>query len=106
MINCMCLVQAGQIPADTQAALKLSINDFTQKAFDAPAEITWTEVPERSGFTCDAPSTSSIVSMRANTSLDQPRRVELLEELCDLWMEHTKCSLNEIVSVINDPQET
>ena len=32
-------------------------------------------------------------------------RVELLEELCDLWIEHTNCSLNEIVSVINDPQE-
>ncbi len=106
MIACTCLVQAGQISAETQGALRESIDGFARRALGAPAEITWTEVPRNSGYTANAPSTSSIVSIRANAKLDQPRRVTLLEELCGLWMEQTKCSLNEIVGVISDPQES
>ncbi|MEM9670215.1 MAG: hypothetical protein AAF950_14930 [Pseudomonadota bacterium] len=104
MVMCNCIVQAGQIPADTEAALKSKLNGFTQRAFGEPAQINWVAIPEKSGFTATKPSTSSIVSMRAPKPMEQPKREALLRELGDLWTAETKCSLDEVVSVIADPE--
>lgn len=104
MINCNCIVQAGQISADTEAALRANLNDFAQRAFGEPAEINWRAIPERSGFTAAKPSTSSIVSMTANKPLSQDTRAELLREMCELWVSETHRSLDEVVGVISDPQ--
>ncbi|NQY12579.1 MAG: hypothetical protein HRT81_01805 [Henriciella sp.] len=103
MIPCNCVVQEGQIPDDTAAALRASISEFTERAFGAPAEFSWLAVPERSGFTASAPSTSSIISLRAPRAVSLSEREPLLRELCGIWTDHTKCSLNEIVGVISDP---
>ena len=104
MIACNCIVQAGQIPPNTQAVLRQKITAFTQKEFGAAADINWTEIPERSGFTAGKPSTSSIISIRANTALPQERRAELLHTLCGMWSDETQSSLNEIVGVLSDPE--
>lgn len=103
MIPCNCVVQAGQIPAETEAVLRANISAFTERAFGAPAEISWMAVPERSGFTAAAPSTSSIISLRAPRAVSPAEREPLLRELCGIWTEQTKCSLNEVVGVISDP---
>lgn len=106
MIRCMCLVQEGQTPEKKQAPLQRILNDFSERAFGQPANIIWTTVPARSGFTAAEPSTSSIVSMTAAQPIEQETRATMLSELCDIWMRETGCSLNEIVAVINDPQAT
>ncbi|QLC22414.1 hypothetical protein HFP51_09630 [Parasphingopyxis sp. CP4] len=103
MINCTCIVQADQISAETQAALRSSLDDFTTRNFDAPATINWVEIHKGSGFTATKPSTSSIVSVAGPSSLEQSARVSLLDELCGLWSRETGCTLNEIVGVVNDP---
>ena len=37
MITCNCIVQAGQISAETEAALRANLSDFAQRAFGEPA---------------------------------------------------------------------
>lgn len=103
MIQYTCLVQKGQIPADTEAALRAGLDDFTTRNFNAPAAINWIEIDKGSGFTAAKPSTSSIVSLAAHAPVEQSARVPLLKELCALWTEETGCSLDEVVGVINDP---
>ncbi|MEM6557477.1 MAG: hypothetical protein AAF642_16460 [Pseudomonadota bacterium] len=103
MIACNCVVQAGQIPAETEAVLRANISAFAERQFGAPAEISWLAVPERSGFTASQPSTSAIVSMRAPNPIEKADRESMLRELCAIWTSETKCSLNEIVGVISDP---
>lgn len=103
MIQCTCIVQAGQISEASQAALSGKIDTFTQKAFGAGAEINWISVPQGGGFTASKPSTSSIVSLRAPTPVDQAERGPLLHELCGFWTAETGQSLNEVVGVISDP---
>ena len=104
MIPCTCIVQAGQISADTEATLRAHLNAFTTRAFGAPAEIGWMEIPEGSGFTAAKPSTSAVVSVSAPSPVAQETRKVLLEELCGIWTRETRASLDEIVGVIADPQ--
>ncbi len=103
MIACNCVVQEGQISAETEAALRANINDFTQRRFGAGAEICWVAIPERSGFTAGQPSTSSIISVRAPAPVSKADREPLLRELCEIWTTETSCTINEIVGVISDP---
>ena len=103
MIVCMCLVQAGQISPLTEAALRARLDAFSQKAFGSPTQVNWIAVPEGSGFTAAKPSTSAVVVMRAPTPVEQPLRVTLLKDLCDLWTKETGCSIDEVVGVISDP---
>ncbi len=104
MISCTCIVQAGQVSAETEAALRTNLNAFAQRAFGEPVEISWRAIPEHSGFTAAKPSTSSIVSMTANKPITQSERANLLKQMCELWVSETNRSLDEVVGVISDPQ--
>lgn len=103
MITCNCIVQAGQVSAETEATLRRQVNDFAERNFGAPAEINWTAIPERSGFTAAEPSTSSIISVRANAPVSPSDRETMLRELCGMWARETGRSLDEIVGVLSDP---
>lgn len=105
MITCTCLVQEGQAPASKEASIRTRLRAFTQTAFDDDAQINWIIVPQHNGFTAAKPSTSSLVSLTASSSIDQDQRARLLGELCDLWMSETGCSMDEIVGVISDPAD-
>lgn len=105
MITCNCIVQAGQIPAETEATLRANLSAFAERSFGEPADINWRAIPQRSGFTAAKPSTSSIVSMAANKPVPQAQRAALLKEMCELWVRETHRSLDEVVGVISDPQE-
>ena len=103
MIRCTCMVQADQVPDQKQSELKAALNAFAERAFSQEATINWIRVPAMAGYTAGALSTSSIVTMTAPEALSQERRVSLLQEICDVWMEGTGCSLNEIVATVSDP---
>ncbi|MCV6592328.1 MAG: hypothetical protein OIF48_05200 [Silicimonas sp.] len=105
MIPVMCIVQDGQIPPHAEETLKTRIGDFTRRAFDASADIDWIVVSEGSGFTAAAPSTSVIASLHANRPLAQADRKALLNELCDICMDETGRSANEIVTSIRNPKD-
>ena len=103
MITCNCIVQAGQISAESEDVLRASLNEFAERRLGAKADINWVAIPERSGFTAAKPSTSAVISMRATKPVPQSDREGLLREMCAIWTTETKCSLNEVVGVIADP---
>lgn len=103
MIPCTCIVQDGQISAETEAILRGKLDAFTSKAFGASADINWVAVPKAGGFTASKPSTSSIVSIRPHSTTDQDARAALLHELCGFWIAETGQTMNEIVGVIANP---
>ena len=103
MTACMCLVQEGQVSAEQEAALRSRMDVFSVEAFDAPPAIAWIAVPEGNGFTAAKPSTSVLVSIQSNRPLPQGERVELLSELCDIWMQETGLGADEVVTVVRDP---
>ena len=104
MIPCTCIVQDGQISAESEATLRSKLDAFSTKAFGSSAEINWVTVPAAGGFTASKPSTSSIVSIRPSAPIDQETRATLLHELCGIWTAETGQTLNEIVGVISDPK--
>ena len=104
MISCNCIVQAGQVSAETEAKLRSSLSAFAERAFGEPAQINWRVVPEFSGFTAAKPSTTSVISMAANRPVPQPERAALLKEMCELWIGETKRTIDEMLGVISDPQ--
>ena len=104
MITCNCIVQAGQISAETEATLRSRLSEFSERHFGESADITWLAVPERSGFTAGKPSTSAVISMRPNKPIEQPVREQLLHDLCRIWTHETNSTLHEVVGVIPNPQ--
>jgi hypothetical protein len=104
MIVCTCFIQAGQISEDVERRLREGFDAFTRNAFGEPARINWIPVAKGSGFSAGKPSTSSVVSVRANTPVAQATRVNLLQELSNLWNTITGCSLDELLVVVADPE--
>lgn len=104
MVNCLCIVQAGQAPDQNRSDLIAALEAFSDRSFGETATITWMPVAEGNGFTAHASSTSSVVSFTANAALDQATRVAMLTELSEIWTAGTRCSADELVAVINDPK--
>lgn len=104
MTPCTCLVQEGQISDAQQAALRAGMTEFAKRSFGSEPQINWITVPKGSGFTEAKPSTSVLVMMTADRSLPPSEREPLLRELCDIWMDGTGKSMNEVVTVVNDPR--
>lgn len=105
MIICSCFIQAGQISAEVERRLRDRFESFTQQAFGESAQINWVPVAKGSGFSAGKPSTSSVVSVRANAPLEQPTRVKVLKQLSELWIEITGCSFDELLVVVADPDQ-
>ena len=103
MINCTCIVQAGQSPDQQQPDMLTLLNRFANKAFGEDVNINWIPVPAGGGFTAGRPSTSSIISITANEALFPARRETLLRELVAEWTAATGCSTDEVVAVLSDP---
>lgn len=103
MIRCTCIVQEGQAPDQNKETLQAALSGFTTAALGEASQVSWIPVAAGSGFTEGKPSTSSIVSMTAASSLSADHRESLLRELVALWTDETGCSVDEIVAVIADP---
>ncbi len=106
MVRFLCLVQEGQTPDALREKLVENLNTFSQTSFGEQADVYWQTVSQGSGYTAAKPSTSSIVSVTAPRPLTQEERVPLLQEICEIWMNETGCSINEVVASIIDPRDT
>jgi len=102
--TCTCMIQAGQIPDAVQAALAARLDAYTQQHFGSAADINWVQVAPGAAFTAGAPSTTSVVSISSPEPVEQSRRIELLDALCALWTEETRCNPDELVAVVADPR--
>ena len=69
MINCTCIVQAGQMPDQNKEKLQSVLSSFSSESFAEGAQIAWIPVPAGSGFTEGKPSSSSIVSINCKQNL-------------------------------------
>ena len=105
MTDCICMVQEGQISAEQQTALRAATSEFAKANFGSPADFNWIEVGKGNGFTAAKPSTSVIVSMKADRALAPSERVPLLHQLESIWREHSGRGPDEVVSVITDPAQ-
>lgn len=103
MIRSSCMVQEDQISDEQEATLRKEMEEFCQKSFDDSVDIDWIVVAKNSGFTAGVPSTSVLVSVSSNVILEKQKRFELLKELCDVWINTTGLSTNEVVGIITDP---
>lgn len=104
MTNCRCVVQAEQIAAETRVALHARLEEFSRREFSDSLSISWLEVPVNNGFSGGKPSTATVVSIGSPVVLEQSRRKELLEQICEIWTSETRCGLDECVAVLSDPQ--
>ena len=105
MVPVMCIVQEGQISLESEHELKSQIDEFTQRAFSASADIDWIVVPAGSGFTAALPSRTVIASLHANRVLKQEERIALLDELTMICTSKTGRSSDEVVTSIRNPKE-
>lgn len=100
-----CMVQQGQISSQVEAILRRRLDEFSKHTFGAPAVFNWLVVPAKSGFTAGQPSSCSFVLALSNQVLDKEHRTQLLRAVCDIWMQETGCSLDEVVAAIGDPRD-
>lgn len=103
MIPVLSFVQEGQIAPPILETLEKGLADICLAAFGVEAAFRWVEVPVGNGFSGAQPSKASLVRMEANRGLAQEERVEIMQKICDFWMENTGCSINEIVAAVSDP---
>ncbi len=100
-----CIIQEGQAADRERGALEAGLKRLAREFFgDDPAEvgIRWTRQPRGWAWTAGEPSTSSIVVRSVPVGYDDVQREAFLRAVCDLWVETTGCSVNEIVATAFD----
>lgn len=105
MAQYTCMIQDGQEPHHQMEALAAGLAALAQRTFsEAPAEveINWNVLPKGWAFTAGEPSTSSICVRSVPVGYPDDQREELLHAICDLWMDTTGCSIDEIVATAFD----
>lgn len=100
-----CIIQEGQAADRKTDALEAGLKRIGRAFFgDDPDEvgIRWTRQPKGWAWTAGRPSTSSIVVRSVPVGYDDAEREKFLRAVCDLWVETTGCSIDEIVATAYD----
>ena len=105
MPDYICMIQAGQAADRKQAQLAEGLRKIGEEAFgDDPSrtQISWVAYPPGFAWTAGEPSTSSVVVRSVPVGLPDDQRESYLQRVCDLWVEVTGCSIDEIVATAFD----
>lgn len=105
MADYACIIQEGQAPAKKAAELADGLKQIGRELLgDSPdgAEITWITVQKDFGFTAGQPSTSTLVARSVSPGFPDDRREAFMTRVCDLWIDVTGCTRNEIVVTAMD----
>ena len=100
MPDWVCMVQEGQVADRQRDALAARLAALGRAAFgdaDGDPDIRWVVYAPGYAFTAGAPSTSSIVVRSVPPGLADDRREAFLRDVCALWQDVTRCSIDEIV---------
>lgn len=100
-----CIIQEGQAADRKTDTLEAGLKKLGQTFFgDDPEEvgIRWTRQAPGWAWTAGEPSTSSIVVRSVPVGYDNVQREAFLHAVCDLWVETTGCSVNEVVATAFD----
>lgn len=100
-----CTMQEGQIGEDARARLADGLRAVTERVLGAGADVVsvdFSDIPQGFGFRGGEPSTTSLVRGSIVGGLEQPVRVELMRAICDMWMEVSGCTVDELVVTARD----
>ena len=100
-----CTMQEGQIGDDVRENLVSGLGGVTTAVLGKDADVTeiaFTDIPNGFGFRGGELSTTSLVRGSVEGGLEQPVRVELMRAICDMWMEVTGCTVDELVVSVRD----
>jgi len=100
-----CIIQEGQAADQRVDVLEAGLRRLAREFFgDDPTEvgIRWTRQPRGWAWTAGESSTSSIVVRSVPVGFDNEEREKFLRAVCDLWVETTGCSIDEIVATAFD----
>ena len=100
-----CIIQEGQTADRRTEALESGLRQLARDFFgDEPGDvgIRWTRQSPGWAWTAGEPSTSSIVVRSVPIGYDDVEREKFLRAVCDLWVETTGCSIEEIVATAFD----
>ncbi|MEM7413102.1 MAG: hypothetical protein AAF430_22915 [Myxococcota bacterium] len=100
-----CIIQEGQVADRQTEVLEAGLKRLAREFFDDDPDevnIRWTRQAAGWAWTAGEPSTSSIVVRSVPVGYDDVQREAFLRAVCDLWVESTGCSINEIVATAFD----
>ena len=104
-VDYACIVQQGQAAEREHAALAAGLQRIGRDFFgDEPdaVKIQWTSLAPGHAWTAGEPSRSSIVVRSVPVGFPDDRREAFLRQVCELWVEVTGCTLDEIVATAYD----
>ena len=104
-----CTIQEGIIPHDLRPALASGLARVcTSILGGAPDDVSvnFIEIPHGYGFRGGELSTTSAVRGETPPGCEQTTRVQLMQEIQDMWMELTGCTTDELVVSARDRRET
>ncbi len=105
MAHFACMIQEGQEADRKREALAARLRSLAHETFGEAAdavEIKWIPIAKGYAWTAGEPSTSSIVVRSVPVGYPDDEREKLLRAICDLWVETTGCSIEEIVATAID----
>ena len=106
MISFNCRVQEGAIPEDLYPTLSSGLARISADVLGGSPDsvaVKYEVIAHGFGFRGGEVSTTSSVRGQLTEPLDQETRVELLQQLCDMWCEVTGCSVHEVIVSARDP---
>ncbi len=103
MISFNCTVQAGVIPENIRPELVSGLTRISLSVMGASnVDVEFTEIPRGFGFRGGELSTTSLVRGQIPPGCEQELRVEFMQQICDMWMQVTGCSVDELVVSARD----
>ena len=105
MAQYVCMIQEGQEPDRRREALANGLRNLANRTFGEAAdavEIRWVPIAKGYAWTAGELSTTSIVVRSVPVGYPNDQREQLLRSICDLWVETTGCSINEVVATALD----
>lgn len=101
----MSMVQQGIVSDAQRGTLTGLLPDLVERHLRTPPtpdRVAWNEIPATYGYTAGKQSRSSVVQIDAPAATDQAVREALMNDVCNLWIDVTGCTINEIIVIVAD----
>ena len=104
-VSFICTMQEGQVADDVRAELADGLRQVTTDVLgEAPDDVPvdFSDIPTGFGFRGGEPSTTSLVRGSIVGGVTQDVREDLMRRICDMWMEISGCTVDELVVSARD----
>ena len=104
-VSFICTMQEGQVADNVRAELADGLRQVTADVLgEAPDDVPvdFSDIPTGFGFRGGEPSTTSLVRGSIVGGVTQDVREDLMRRICDMWMEISGCTVDELVVSARD----